>query len=121
MTNFLTDIELAAMRDEIENTVLADTCNILSITYTTDGQGGLNEAWGTAYSGVACHIRPIKGLEALSGDGIQTFHRYILTLPYDTTVTEANRIEIGSVTYNVKTLDSGKAWNLALRLEVERV
>jgi SPP1 family predicted phage head-tail adaptor len=122
MTNFLSDIEIASMRAEIENTVLADTCNILTLTYTADGQGGFTEAWGTSLSGVSCHIRPMKGFEMLSGDGIQVFHRYILTLPYDTAISEANRVEIGGVAYNVMMPpDNGKSWNLDLRLEVERV
>ena len=45
----LTNAELAQIRGDIAG-MLPDTCNLLTLTRTSDGQGGWSEAWGTASS-----------------------------------------------------------------------
>ncbi len=46
----LTARELAQMRADIED-LFPDTCDILSVAYTADSEGGFAEAWGTAIFG----------------------------------------------------------------------
>ena len=47
----LSNAELTDMRDTIQDYLLPDTCNILSIARSSDGSGGFTEAWGTATAG----------------------------------------------------------------------
>jgi len=121
MSNTLTAAEIEWMRAEIEDVVMADSCNILTITYTSDGQGGLVESWGTATSGVLCRIAPMQNREMLSGDAMQPFRRFKVTLPHGTDVSEVSRLEISGVQYNILGIDTGKGWSLNMRLEVEKV
>jgi len=116
----LSDAELSGMRSII-NELLPDTCNILQVTRTKDGAGGWTESWGTASGGtaVACRLDSIGGIVNVVGGAVQSFHGWIMTLPYDTTITTANRIEHGSDTYQVITIDTDKSWKASVRVGVE--
>ena len=123
MSSTLTAAEIASMRDSLEDVSLPDSCNILSGTITADGQGGGSTAWGTTYSGTACRLDAVqmRGRELGAGAAVQAFHAYVLTVPYSTPITNANRVEVGGYTYKVKNADYGKSWSLGKTCEVERV
>lgn len=116
----LSTSEIAAMRTTLE-TALPDTCNILSVTQTSDGQGGFTEAWGTATAGIACRLDNTSSRELLSGDAVQHFTGWMLTLPHNTSIAAGNRVEIGGISYNVVGFDDGKSWQLDLRVLLEMV
>ena len=120
MSNLLTADEIANMRAEVGNVALPDVCNILTLTQTADGQGGFTDTWGTTTIGVACRLNKITVRELVSGAALQPFSRWILTLPYDTAITEQNRVEVGTISYNVIGLDNRKSWNLCIRVELEK-
>ena len=111
--------ELAQLRSDILAT-LPDTCDILSVTRTSDSNGGWTEAWGTASEAVACRMDHKVGREMLSGGAVQTYQGNMLTLPYDATVSTANRILYGGNYYNVLAVSEGSALAV-LRVMVERV
>lgn len=115
--------ELTQIRNDMEASLMADTCNILEVTQTSDGQGGYTETWGTATGGTAvkCHINSVRAYEEVAGGALQPFHTYILTLPHGTSIVEANRVEVGSTTYNVTSIDSGKTWSACVRAYLERL
>ena len=112
--------ELARLQADMETVLMPDTCNILSVTYTADGQGGHTQAWGTATYGIACRIDPVKATELLAGGKVDAYNGYVVTLPHDTTVTSANRVEIDDVSYNILSVDTGKSWSACVRLQVEK-
>jgi len=116
----LTSAELTQMRADVAE-MLPDTCNLLTVTRTSDGQGGITDTWGTATTGVACRLDPLRGRESVQGAALQAQYSYILTLPYDTTITNAYRVEIGTAVYDVKAVDQGKSWAVSMRAFVERV
>ena len=51
--SWLTAREVAQMQADAES-LMPDTCTILSVAYTSDGEGGMTEAWGTATASVKC-------------------------------------------------------------------
>lgn len=118
--SWLTDNELAQMRADIAN-LLPDTCSILSVAYTSDGEGGWSEAWGTATASVACRIDFKMGREVVVGGAVQPFTRVILSLPYNTALSTNDRILSGGNTYAVKSVNNGQSWIVAVRAELERV
>ena len=117
----LSSNEITLMRSTLENEALPDTCNILSVTQTADGQGGFTDAWGTATAGVACRLDNTSSRELLSGDAVKHFTGWMLTLPQSTSIAAGNRVEVDSDTYNVVGFDDGKSWALSLRVLVEKV
>lgn len=116
----LSAAELAQIRADI-NTLLPDTCNILTRTLTPDGQGGNSEAWGTATASVACRLDPIRGREVVVGENMQPFHNYMLTLPHGTSIDEGGRVEVSTDTFTVVSVDATKSWSASVRAEVERL
>jgi len=100
---------------------LPDTCHLLTETQTANGQGGFTSTWGTATYNVACRLDSYRGSEKIVGDRTRDYHSFVLTLPYDTTITTDYRVEIGTATYAVTSEDTGKSWTLCKRLFVELI
>ena len=113
--------ELASIRATIEADLLPGTCIILTPTHTADNYGGFTTTWGTATASAKCRLDPLQGRENVAAGEQQPFHRYMLTLPYDETITTSMRVVIASVTYNVVSVDSNKSWMASTRCLVERV
>lgn len=116
----LTAVELAQMRTDIE-TLLPDTCNLLTATNTSDGQGGYTQAWGTAASGVACRLDEIRSRETLAGAALRPTGQYMLSLPHSATITAAYRVEHGGLTYAVVGLNTDVSWRAVQRATLEKV
>jgi len=111
---------LAAMREAIAE-LLPDTCSVLSKTSTPDGMGGQTTTWGTL-STVACRVDIQQGREQVAGGGVQAYVRTVLSLPYDTTITEAHRVYHGGVTYAViEPPNTDQSWIAVKRVELEKV
>jgi hypothetical protein len=115
----LTDAELAAMRGDTE-LLMPDTCNIVSLTNTSDGEGGWTETRGTTGTSI-CRLDVIQGREQLTGGAIQPYISYMLSLPYDVAVTPAQIVEHLSVDYAVKSINRGQSWKAVVRVELERI
>lgn len=116
----LTTQELAQIRNDIE-LLFPDTCNILSLTRTSDGQGGWSEAWGTATANVSCRIDYETGRESVNADSLKPYQAAYVSIPYDTTVTTANRIEINSIAHTVHSVNINQSWIGVKRAKVEKV
>lgn len=117
---WMTAADIAQMRADVLK-MLPDTCAILSVAYTRDGEGGLTEVWGTATASVACRLDFKQGRELEVGGAVQPFTRAVLSLPYDTVLATSNRVVVNSNTYAVKSVNDGQSWIVAVRAEVERV
>ena len=116
----LTARELAQMQADILD-LLPDTCDILSVAYTADSEGGFTEAWGTATAGVHCRIDYRSGRENLMGGAIQPYSNAVLSIPYNTTINLTNRVKSGDYIWAVKSINDGQSWKAVKRVEMERV
>ena len=119
-TLLLGTAELAQIQADIEAATLPDTCNILSLTRTSNSKGGWTEAWGTALGTIACRIDPTSGREQTAGAALQPFYSYVCTLPHATAITEKSRVEISDVVYTVVAVDANKSWSGSVRAYLER-
>ena len=119
MSDFFTASDLSWMREEVEKT-LPDTCNILSVTRTSNGRGGYTETWGTATANVECRIDAIVRADSDSvvGASERVYNRYVVTLPHDTTISQENRLEVNSYTLAIESIDSPKSEAACLRAYV---
>ena len=116
----LTARELAQMRADIED-LFPDTCDILSVAYTADSEGGFAEAWGTATAGVKCRIDYRSGRENLMGGAIQPYSKAVLSVPYNTTISLTNRVKSGDYVWSILSINEGQSWQAVKRAELERV
>jgi len=115
---------LTAMREAIAD-LLPDTCNVLTVTRTPDGMGGNTEAWGTASSSVSCRVDlqqgQTAGMEMNMGDALRPYTTYILSIPYDTTITTDDRIEHSGATYAITSVNTEQSWMAVKRCQMEIV
>lgn len=119
----LSNAELLQMREAIAQ-LFPDTCNVLSVSESPDGFGGVSQTWGTIGTAVPCRLDFVDRLgqsERIAGAGIKAFQETILSMPYDTTITEAHRIEHDSYTYNVRMANNDQSRIAVRRLRLERV
>jgi len=120
----LTDAELTAIRADIED-LLPDTGYIIAVTETADGLGG--QSIGTSIAGtVSCRLDPkiintLNSGEEMVGAAVESFHRWILTLPYNTTIAANNQFLHNDVLYNVSSIDDDKSWKASVRVMLEKV
>lgn len=116
----LTARELAQMQADILD-LLPDTCDILSVAYTADSEGGFTEAWGTATAGVHCRIDYRSGRETMTGGAIQPYSKAVISIPYNTPLNLTNRVKSGDYIWAVKSINDGQSWKAVKRVEMERV
>ena len=110
---------LAAMRAAISE-LLPDTAYILSVTNSPDNEGGVTQSIGTIGTAI-CRLDAVQGREQVSGGAVQPFISYMLSLPYDTVVSNTNRISHNNLTYAVKSINLDQSWKAVVRAELERI
>lgn len=118
--NGLSNKELAQMRQDVES-LYPDVCHLITLTQTSDGQGGYTETWGTATKNVPCRMDALVGSERLTDGSMRSFAAYELTIPYDTVITGAYRVEHGGYTYHVLDANVDQSWQIERAVLVERV
>lgn len=113
---------LTAMRDAIEQ-LLPDTCDILSVTNTPDGMGGVTQTWGTATASVPCRVDLMTNAmnEMVKGAAVNAYPQYMLSVPYDTTIAVENRILHNGITYAVVKINTSQSWKAVGRAVLELV
>lgn len=120
----LTDADLAYMQSTIAD-MFPDVCTILSEALSPDGQGGQTSTWGTVSQNVSCRFdeqsqRGINQLVPAAG-ALREAHRYMLSLPHDTAISAHDRVEFGSSTYNVISVNTDISWQAVTRATLELI
>ncbi len=115
----LTASELTAMR-AVVNTSLAGTAIIERGTLTSDSGGGYTEGWSSAGT-VSCRIAPLGGMEDVTGSRISADADWMLTVPFDTSITENDRVVSAGGTFTVRAVRTPRTFELSRRAEVERI
>lgn len=122
--SLLSAADLEMMRGIIEET-LPDTCNILSESLTSDGQGGVTSTWGTATANAACRLDLQTdtrfGDLVQAGGALRKQQRPVLSLSHDVTIEAGNRVEIGGATYTVISTNVNTSWKAVARATLELI
>jgi head-tail adaptor len=115
----LSAADLSYMRSSI-NELFPDTCNILSLSWSSDGEGSQTEAWGTLSSS-ACRVDYGHGKEAVTGAALMPYQKAVISMPYDAVVTTANRIELGSNVFSIQAVNQAQSWQGVTRCASELI
>lgn len=116
----LTDDQLDAMRETLEDS-LPETASIVRLTTTATETGGASEAWTSIATGIAARISPEGGGEGVVADKLTSSRGWIVTLPHGTDVAQADRIVIGSRTFEVSHLKSARSYQVSVRVRCTEV
>ena len=114
--------ELAWMREAIDD-LLPDTCEIMDKT-ETNTNGVLTVSYAGNDTEYDCRLDAKKHIVPKNTEGtgaVKFYFTYILTLPYNAIVTEANHILHDSIEYAIISIDEDKSWAISRRLTLERV
>lgn len=117
----LATADLATMRDTLRAS-LPDSADIGRYTVSADGGGGQTVTWpvATADQDVPCRLAPAsedpRRTEVVTGDVLMVDIGWMVTLPYDVTLTEKDRLTIDETTYEVAAFFGRRSWNLGTRV-----
>lgn len=118
----LTDAELDEMRSTLEAS-LPDECSIVTVTQVADGAGGYTAT--TASTSVDCRLSPAQqsggGQEDTVGSRVTPTNRWVITVPYDTVVGQADRVEIGTRRFEIVAVDTDRTWPVGQRIQCVEV
>ena len=116
----LTSAELAQARADAAET-LVDSATIKRST-PVNTYGIADDSFATVTT-VACRIDPMSNRvgEPYAGEREAARTYFILTLPYDTTINDGDRVTINSEDYEVLTLHKQHSYRLMVRAVVFRI
>jgi len=120
VTLLVTTAELESMRTSIEAVSFPDTCNLLTLTRTSDGEGGWTESWGTVTAAEACRLDQVASIEMLTAASLRPFSGWILSLAHSVTITPQMRVEHDGKTYSVVGVSDDGSWQACKRALLER-
>lgn len=107
--------------------MLPDRATIQRETLVPDGGGGQTSSWSTLEADVPCRLSPVGGGEVSTGsarrggDRISDQSTSLITFEADTEVTEADRILVGSRTFDVTLVRVRGEWEMSRRVEAREV
>jgi head-tail adaptor len=116
--------ELARMRADVTAS-LTDTATIQTRSLTNDGAGNAVEAYSGSTT-VACRLRFDSGGKPAfpkqrSGEQAQPQQLWIVTLPYNASVNETDRLTINGEIYEVVTANEQRSLELCKRVLCKRI
>lgn len=120
----LTAIQLAQLRRDA-NRLLPDTADIYPREMTDDQRGGQVASWPTLRESVACRLSATsvrgRSKDDARGGRIQPAEHWIVSLPVETVIGEADRLEINGTLYEIVSSADRRSFDVNLRLICKRV
>ena len=99
-------IDLAAMISQMNDTHTAGTCVISRRTKTTDGQGGYTWTYPAVSGGTVPYRQVmVTGMERAFAQRFGTVSTWTFGLPLTPAVLPSDRLVMGSVTYEITSVD----------------
>ena len=102
-------------------TAMPDTVSIQRETRVADGQGGFTTSWSNAYHNVAARVIPSGGSESNAAGRQDLQADAMLTIAYDQSVEQTDRVVHSSGTYEVRFVEDGRSWSTAKRCQMRRL
>lgn len=117
-----TSSDLAEL-DDMTNSAMPDTAEVLRKVSTSDSAGGQTDVW-TTIATVPCRIatltRRLPG-EQLIAERLTSVELWLIVLPPNTDVLPEDRLQVGTALYEVKGLTSAGSWQIETRVIVDQV
>ena len=113
----LTSSDLAFMIDT-ENLAMSSVANIYRVVYTDSALGQQTETWSNLGT-VNCDIWPITRNKEESSSGNQELSEgmFYISFPHNTDVDVTDKVQIGTVTYDIIFVPIDQSWMTNKRCE----
>lgn len=114
--------ELEAMRETLVDS-LPDLCTIKALSTARDDQGGTTKTWANTATNVPCRLAPAdtQPQEGPIAERLGLSLAWMLTLPAEQVITPANRVAIGSRTFEVVAPLAPRSDEICCRVLVKEV
>ena len=120
VNRLLQDNDLTYVRNEAKQ-AMPDTVAIQRQSRVTDGQGGFTIDWANVYQNVSARIIASGGAESIDAGRQDLQADATLTVAYDQSIEQTDRVVHTSGTYEVRFVEDGKSWATAKRCQVRRL
>jgi SPP1 family predicted phage head-tail adaptor len=114
------NIDLAYTRLESKQ-AMPDKVHVQRRTLEADKQGGYTESWSIAYDNVPARLSFNSGAESFAAGREDTNVQFMLTVPYDQSVEQSDRILFGEDTFEVVSVSGSRSWDTVKRCQVRKV
>ncbi len=118
--NLLTTGDFDLLRETAEQS-LNDTITIQTKTLVADDRGGATEEYKNAYLNVPARVAEMKGDESVITDQRHLNADYDLTVGFDQTINQSDRIVHETNTYEVIFVNLGRSYNTTRRCLIRRI
>jgi head-tail adaptor len=112
--------DLVYLRAEGEKS-LPDTVNIHRRTLDSDKQGGFTESWPMVYENVPARLTFASASESITTGREDVGIQFALTVAYDQSVEQSDRISHGSNTFEVVSVTGPRSWDTVKRCQIRQV
>ena len=112
--------DLQYMRAETRK-AMPDTISIQRKSLDSDQQGGFTESWADAYQDVPARLAAGSSREVASTGRQDLQADFTLTVAYDQSIEQTDRVVHASGTFEVQSIDAGKSWIATKRCQMRRL
>ena len=112
--------DLAYMRAETRK-AMPDAVDVQRKSLVSDKQGGYTESWGNAYQQIPARLSTKVGQESNEASRQDFQFDATLTVPYDQSILQTDRVVHSSGTYEVQSVDAGKSWTTSKLCQMRRL
>ena len=112
--------DLNYLRTETQK-AMPDNLTIQRKTLVSDKQGGFTEGWSDVYQNVQGRVSVTGGSESMAAGRQDVRIDATLTIAYDQSIEQSDKVVHGGETYEIVSVDSGKTWALARRCQMRRL
>ncbi len=112
--------DLSYLRTEAQ-TAMPDNVTIQRKTLISDQQGGFTEGWSDVYQNIPGRVSVTGGGESMRAGRQDVQIDAMLTIAYDQSIEQSDKVVHGGTTYEVVFVDAGKTWALAQRCQMRRL
>lgn len=112
----LTPAEIAEAAGWVEDDLLPDTCTTHNVTRVATPSGGRTTTIGAVVNTYACRVGSRRTVQQGQGGALLAVTEPVITLPAGASITTAQAIKVGGVTYEVVSVEDRGAWEIARRV-----
>ena len=120
MDKLLQTADLEYMRSQVR-VAMPDTVTIQRKALSSDQQGGYTESYDDAYQNIPARLA-IKSVAESIAAGVQDVRLdATLTVAYDQSIEQSDRVVHSSGSYEIQSVDTGKSWSVSTRCQMRRL
>ena len=120
MDKLLQTSDLEYMRSQVK-VAMPDVVTIQRKAITSDKQGGYAESYDDAYQNISARLA-VKSVAESVAAGVQDVRLdATLTVAYDQSIEQSDRVVHSSGAYEIQSVDTGKSWAVSKRCQMRRL